>query len=374
MGIYRTWAEISLSNIRHNCKEIRRLVGDGTLIMAVVKADGYGHGAVRVSQAMAEAGVDRFAVATVGEAVALRCAGISSPIMVLGGTSPELTGLLIEHDIIQSVFCLDVAREFAKSAASMNSVLKIHIKVDTGMSRLGFVSGINSEFENALEVCSLKGLEVEGIFTHFTSSENPDDTFYLDQLGKFKHFVSRLEACGIQIPIKHSANSGAIINHRETHMDMVRPGIALYGLYPGQGLDTRVNLKPAMQLRATVAQIHEFEQPVTISYGRTYRSASSAKFATVTIGYADGYPRSLSGKAEMLVHGDRVRQTGSICMDMCVVDISKIDGVKAGDLVTVFGCDGKEEITIDEIARKCSTIPYEIICALSPRVERIYTE
>ncbi len=370
----RIWADVSLGNIRHNYNEIRGLVGSNTLIMAVVKANGYGHGAVQVSKAMIKMGVDRFAVATINEAVKLRQAGITGPIMVLGGTSPELTELLISNNIIQAVFCLDVAKGFSQQAKLLGKVLKVHIKVDTGMSRLGFISNNPEEIKNAREVCHLEGLEVEGIFTHFTTSEEPDDPFYREQILSFNDFVVRLEDYGIKIPIKHTANSGAIINHPESYMDMVRPGIAMFGLYPGPGLEDKIALKPVMKLCATVAQIHDFEEAVSVSYNRTFTSQKPIRTATVTVGYADGLPRILSGKIDMLVHGKRAPQIGNICMDMCVIDITGIENVKVGDVVTIFGSDGENSIDVTELAQKAMTIPYEVICGLADRVERLYVD
>lgn len=371
MNSMRVWADISLDNIVHNYREIKRLVGDSR-IMAVVKADAYGHGAVAVSRALENAGADRFAVATLQEAINLRKAGISRPIMILGSSSPAQTEELIRNDIIQTVYNLETAREFSRSALGLGRKLKVHIKVDTGMSRLGFVAAHPEELERAAETCMLEGLDVEGIFTHLATSEVPEDPFQKKQLELFREFCGKLESRGIHIPLKHSANSGAVINLPESHMDIVRPGLAIYGLYPGKGLSGKADLKPAMQLRAQIVQVHEYTEPVTVSYGRKFASSGRIKTATVAIGYADGLFRTLSGKMDMLVKGKRVRQIGAICMDMCIIDVTNVPDVKEGDTVTLFGTDGSETISVEELAEHAGTISYEIVCALSGRVDRRY--
>jgi alanine racemase len=369
----RVWADISLDNIIHNYREIKRLVGKSR-VMAVVKADAYGHGAVAVSRALEEAGTDRFAVATLQEAVNLREAGIRRPIMILGSASPEQTGELLHYDIIQTVYNLETAKEYSAAALRHNKKLKIHIKVDTGMSRLGFVATHPDDLGKAAETCMLEGLDVEGIFTHLATSEIPDDPFQKEQLKLFDEFCGKLEERGIHIPLKHSANSGAVINIPESHMDIVRPGLAIYGLYPGKGLEGRIDLKPAMQLRARIVQVHEYQESITVSYGRKFASEGGIKTATVAIGYADGLFRTLSGRMDMLVNGKRVSQIGNICMDMAMVDVTGVPDIKEGDTVTLFGTDGDESISVEELAERAGTISYEIVCALSGRVDRRYVD
>lgn len=218
----------------------------------------------------------------------------------------------------------------------------------------------------------LEGLEVEGIFTHLATSEIPNEPFQKEQLRLFKEFCDKLESKDIRIPLKHSANSGAVINIPESHMDIVRPGLALYGLYPGKGLCDKINLKPAMQLRAQIAQVHDYPEAVTVSYGRKFASKGRLKTATVAIGYADGLFRTLSGKMDMLIRGKRAPQIGMICMDMSVIDVTNVPDVKVGDTVTLFGTDGSETISVEELAELAGTISYEIVCALSGRVDRRY--
>lgn len=374
MNTLRTWVDVSLQSILHNYREIRRLVGETRQIMAVVKADAYGHGAKRVAETLERAGIDCFGVATLQEGIDLREHGIHRPILVLGGTSPDQTALLLKHRITQTVFDLNVAQAFSNQAVRLGGTLKIHLKIDTGMSRLGFTSGKPGELEKAAAVCALKNLEPEGIFTHLTSSEVPEDKFCLQQIDRFTAFVEALEQRGLKIPIKHTANSGGVINYPESYFNLVRTGLALYGLYPGPGLREKISLQPAMQLRATVAQIHSYDESVAVSYNRRFQSSGPIRTATITIGYADGLSRVLSGKMQMLLRGKRVPQVGMICMDMAVIDISGVPDAQVGDVVTLFGGDNGAFIPVEELSDLAGTVSYEVICALSGRVGRIYSD
>jgi alanine racemase len=292
--------------------------------------------------------------------------------MILGGSSPDQTGDLIKHEIIQTVYDLDIAKEFSQAALNYGSRLKVHVKIDTGMSRRGFEPCSDEDLNKVCEVCSLKGLEVEGIFTHFATSEVPGDPFHEEQISRFLRFSESLESRGYHIPIRHAANSGAIINIKDSYFNLVRPGLALFGLYPGPGLEDKIDLRPAMQLRAQIAQVHSYNKPVTVSYGRKFASGKPIKTATVTIGYADGLFRTLSGKMDMLVKGIRVPQIGNICMDMSIIDVTQVPDVREGDTVTLFGTDNGVTIPVEELAEHAGTISYEIVCALSGRVGRRY--
>jgi alanine racemase len=371
------WTEVSLENIRHNFREIRKITGD-RIIMAVVKADGYGHGAVEVARALERecagsfAPALRFAVATADEAEELISAGISTPVMSLGYTSPEDIGRLFSLGIIQAVYDLDTARIISEYGKAHGKRLKIHIKIDTGMSRLGFTAAENMEraLDCVRRITALPCIETEGIFTHFATSEAEGDPFPAEQCGVFDELYKRLGEEGIHIPIRHASNSGGILNVPSAHYELVRPGLMLYGIFPGGGPAAGAELRPAMQLKARVAQVHDYINPVTVSYGRTFSSHAPIRTATVTIGYADGLHRALSNKMELIINGRRVKQIGNICMDMLVCDITGLDGVKPGDAVTVFGRDGGCEITCGEVAALAGTIPYEILCAPSRRVKR----
>ena len=378
----RVWAEISLKNIRHNFNEIQRVAGDSQ-IMAVVKANAYGHGVEKIAPLLESLGADRFAVATIDEACELRSIRITRPIMVLGRTEPEDFGLLFEHNVIQTVFDLTTAELLSESAENCGKTLKIHIKVDTGMSRLGFLSE-NADVADEIEkITQLPGLEAEGIFTHFATSEALGDEFLAEQIARFTRVLDELECRNIRFPIIHAANSGAILNLPKAvaRFNMVRPGIILFGVYPGNGLEDKIGLHPVMRLCAKLVQVQEHSAPISVSYGRTFKSEKAMRTGTVSIGYADGLHRSLSNKLEVLIRGKRARQIGNICMDMMVVDLTDIPEATAGDTVTIFGkapCEGcyKDEkfISVCEVAEKEGTIPYEILCAQGARLSRTYPE
>ncbi|MBR7082155.1 MAG: alanine racemase [Oscillospiraceae bacterium] len=369
----RTWAEISLKNIAHNFRELSNAVGDGVKVLGVVKANAYGHGAVQIAAALLEAGCQYLAVATVGEAAELRENGIDAPILILGSTSAQDSDEVISRGLTQSLASFEDAARLSEAAVRAGRRVKVHLKLDTGMGRLGFVCR-GGELDPIIEALSLPNLDFEGVFTHFAVSEIPDDDYTRMQFKVFTDTVSALEEkTGVKFKIRHCANSGAMLNYKETHLDMVRPGIVLYGHYPGA--DCRhIDLRPAMELKTRIVHIKHVEAGDTLSYGRTYTAPSRRKIATVPIGYADGLMRALSGKADMLLRGKRVKQVGRICMDMCMLDVTDIPDAAVGDTVTVFGRDGDGFISVDEVAEKAGTISYEILCAVSPRVPRIYAD
>lgn len=364
----RTWAEISLENIKHNVREIKRVLPEGTRFLGVVKADAYGHGAVEAARAILEAGGEYLAVACIDEADKLRRAGITAPILILGITPPVFAPELVRLGVTQSVPSLDYARALAESAGGG---LKCHMKLDSGMGRIGFCckNGASADMLCALE---LPGLDFEGVFTHFAVSDCPEEDFTAEQFRRFIGTVEELEKkSGRRFAIRHCANSGAVINFREYALDMVRPGLMTYGMYPAAETGG-VELRPAMSLKSRVYAINEFEEGDTVSYGRTYTAPGRVRLAVIPIGYADGLSRSLSGRLEVLIRGQRCRQVGRICMDMCMVDISGLDQCREGDIVTVIGCDGDEHISAEELAEKQGTINYEVTCDVAPRVPRVY--
>jgi alanine racemase len=342
--------------------------------MAVGKADAYGHGAAAVSARLSLLGVDYFAVATAGEAIELRDSGISEPELILGTTLPEHAEALINDSLTQTVTDLDYAKAISRAASARNAKIRVHIKVDTGMSRFGLAASDDPAraAAEAAEICSLDGLAVEGIFTHFATSELENDGYTGRQLDLFCSVYEKIKERGFEIPLRHTANSGAVLNYPEAHFDMVRLGILLYGLYPSAEARNKIDLRPAMQLKSIVAQVKRFETPVYVSYGRTYQTEGPATLAVIPAGYADGIFRTLSGKMEILAHGRRAPQIGRVCMDLSVCDVSGIPELKMGDTVTLFGRDGKEEIRVEEIAERAGTIPYEIVCSISKRVPRLY--
>lgn len=367
------WAEIDLNAFEENFKNIKALVTPGTMVTGVIKADAYGHGAVEIGKVLIEQGVDRFAVATLTEAVQLRKVFVEIPILILGYTPVYGADTLFENDIIQTLYDLDQAREFSRLAEAKGKTLKVHIKIDTGMSRLGFQATEESA-DAILEISRLPGLEVEGMFTHFAVADETDKTFTDGQFKKYTFMVEALKSRGLEIPVKHVSNSAAIMDLPELNMDMVRAGIILYGLYPSdEVLRQRIDLKQVMSLKAEISHVKELEAGRGISYGLKYVTPGPRTIATVPIGYADGFTRMLTGKAEMLVKGKRVPVVGRICMDQCLIDVTGLD-VKMGDEAVIFGTDGKNTITIDEVAAKLGTINYEITCMISKRIPREYVK
>lgn len=369
----RTWAEISLPNIEHNFKAMKARLKPGTRFLGVVKADAYGHGAPRVAALLQELGCDYLGVACIDEALALRAHGITLPILIMGYTSPRFLSELVDNNLTQTIYSTDAAEAFSAAALAAGKTLKAHLKIDSGMGRLGFTChGGRDPLPEIRRILELPGLFYEGIFSHFAVADVFGDPFTQTQFEDFKLFVDRLEkSSGIQFEIKHCANSGGMVNYDWSYFDMVRPGIMLYGLYPDKETGG-IELRPAMELKTRIAQVKDFDAGDTVSYGRIYTVPSKQKLAVITIGYADGLHRVLSGKIDVLVHGKRARQVGNICMDMCMIDVSHIPGVKEGDVVTIFGRDGDGFIPVEELAGLAGTISWELLCAVSPRVSRVY--
>ena len=368
----RSWAEIRLPNIRHNYEAIRASLPEGCRFLGVVKADAYGHGALPVAKLLQEAGADYLAVSCLDEALELRRGGIDMPILILGHTPYEYTGALIENHITQTISCLVKALEYAAEAERLGKALKIHIKLDTGMSRLGFLcSGAHFEegVENVIRSCRLPGLVPEGIYTHFAVSDEPDEAsrdYTLAQFALFMNFIDAVkERGGIRFPIRHCANSGAVVNYPQMALDMVRPGLLLYG-YGDKG---RLGLRPCMRLVTTVSTIKFYEPGTSVSYGRRYVTDKRCRMGVLAIGYADGLPRIISNKCSFAAQGGFAPQRGSICMDMCRVDLSDLPQVDVGSEVELFG----EKNDIYALSDAACTIPYELLCAVSKRVPRVYT-
>ncbi len=364
----RTWAEIDLSRLEHNYNEIRRALPEGCRFAGLCKANGYGHGAVTVAKRLEQLGADCIAVSCYEEAAELRQAGLKMPILILAPSPAFLAPDIARLDATQTIGYIDCARGMSRALEGTGLRLKCHIKLETGMGRTGFSVTSEAEMAGVRELLCLPGLEVTGTFTHFAVSDEPEESFTLEQFGRFTSAVDALEnETGRSLGIRHCANSGAVVNFRETCLDMVRPGLLLYGLYPGRehgGLD----LKPVMRLLTRVAEVTEHHAGDTISYGRIFTCERDMRLAVIPVGYADGLHRSLSGKFDVLINGKRARQVGRICMDMCMVDVSDMPEVRAGDIVTVFG----DEPEATELAEIAGTISYELLCAISPRVPRVY--
>ncbi|MCG8539600.1 MAG: alanine racemase [Clostridia bacterium] len=367
------WVEINLDNLAHNIREVKRIVKPGTLITAVIKADGYGHGAVQIAKTLIENGADRLAVATLSEAIQLRRRYENIPILILGYTPNDSGELVIKHNIIQTIYSYKQAYHYSQKSKELDDKVKVHIKIDTGMSRLGMKA--NKETVKTIkEISNLPNLSIEGIFTHFAVADEADKEFTYGQVEKFKSLCDALENENVNIPIKHVSNSGAIIDLPDMNYNMVRAGIMLYGLYPSNEVDKKkVDLKEVMSLKARISHVKEIETGVGVSYGLIYKASKKTKIATLPIGYADGYTRLLTGKARAIIKGKKVPVVGRICMDQCMVNVTGLD-VNIDDEVILFGSDGKNYITIDDMAQSLGTINYEIVCMISKRVPRVYLE
>ncbi len=371
----RTWAEIDLDRLKCNLKHIKTATAD-SLVMAVVKADAYGHGAVMAAKALCEAGADWLAVSNLDEAIQLRNAGLTTPMLILSYTPPEEVVLLATHRITQTVVSADHAAALSAAAEAANVTLDVHLKVDTGMSRVGFFcQEAPYAVEEIAAVCALPHLQASGIFTHFAVADEADgDAFTREQYRRFLHVIGELEARGITFALRHCCNSAATLRYPEMHLDMVRPGLILYGLYPDEWMRPLLPLSPVMSLRTHVSHVKSTPRGATVSYGRLYTTDSEETLATVPIGYADGYTRRVFGRAHMLVCGKEAPVRGRICMDQCMLDVSQIDGVEPGTLVTAFGQDGDRTLPVETYAAWSDTINYEVVCAIGKRVPRLFLQ
>ena len=368
----RTWAEISLENLRHNYEAIRKSLPAGCRFLGVVKADAYGHGALPVSRLLQEAGADYLAVSCLDEALELRRGGITMPILILGHTPYEYTGTLIEEKITQTVTCLAKALEYSAEAVRLGKELKIHIKLDTGMSRLGFLCAgdyFEEGVDNVIRSCRLPGLNPEGVYTHFAVSDEPGETCEEYTREQFRLFMDVIDAVkargGVEFSIRHCANSGAVANYPEMALDMVRPGLLLYGYGDSSG---KLGLLPCMRLVTTVSTIKFYEPGTSVSYGRRFTTDRRTRMGVLAIGYADGLPRLISNKCSFAAKGGFAPQRGSICMDMCMVDLTELPQVDVGSEVELFGPMN----SIYKLSDAAQTIPYELLCAVSKRVPRVY--
>ena len=377
-------AEIDLKAIAHNVGELRRITRPHAQLMAVVKANAYGHGAVPVARCALQNGAERLGVARIDEAIQLREAGIHAPILIFGYTLPELAPELLKYNLTQTVYTAAFARALSRTAVSLGENLKIHLKVDTGMGRLGLLSQnfkshhsgqiINSKaVDEALAIAGLNGLELEGVFTHFATADSGDKRYAESQLDLFLNFLSRMRRSGLSPAVCHAANSAALIDMPRSHLDLVRPGIAIYGLYPSAEVNQkRVSLRPAMALRAKVIHLKKVPAGFNISYGITYKTQQPTTIATVSVGYADGLNRLLSSRGHMLLHGKRAPIVGRVCMDFTMLDVGGIRNVRVGDEAVVFGQQGNAAITVDEMAASLNTINYEIVSTITARVPRVH--
>lgn len=362
-----TRAEIDLSAIRHNVLALKSLVKPSVRFCAVVKADGYGHGAAPVAAEALRAGADYLAVAVLDEALSLRGAGFSGPLLVLGYTPPHQAALVAENGLTQTIYNTEQAEALSAAAAGLAVTVKAHLKVDTGMSRLGVTPGQAADFAQSVD--RLPNLLVEGIYTHFAKADSRDKSSARRQLAAFNEALNSVAGRGLAIPIKHCANSAALIDLPEAHMDMVRAGISLYGLWPSDETEQPVSLKPALRLKTKIAMLKTVPAGTPVSYGWTWVADRESRLATLPVGYADGWTRMLSGKANVLVAGRKAPVVGRICMDQCMIDVTGIEGLSEGDDVLLFG---GPELPVEEVAGQLETINYEIVCMVGKRVPRVY--
>ena len=378
-----TWAEINLNAYAHNIRELKRITRPPARLMAVVKANGYGHGAVEVAREALQNGAQYLGVARINEAIPLREAGLEVPILIFGYTPPDLAHLLIDYELTQTVYSMSSASALSEQATRKGKKINVHLKVDSGMGRLGFLLAATNDTPDdvaaqnsirAIEtITRLPGLTVEGIFTHFATADSADKSYANLQLDRFMDLLARLQKQGLEPPVRHAANSGALIDMPDSHLDMVRPGIATYGLHPSDEVDkSSVDLRPVMSVKSRVIHLKQVPPGFNISYGITFQTKKQTTIATVPVGYADGFNRLLSSRGHMLVHGQRVPIVGRVCMDLTMLDVGDVSGVALEDEVVVFGEQGDEAVTADEIASHLDTINYEIVSTVTARVPRIY--
>jgi alanine racemase len=375
-----TVAEIHLSNLRHNVQALRSLLKPNVQLMAVVKANAYGHGALPCTQAVLDAGADTLGVGIISEGIELREQGIQAPIQILVGIFPDEIDDLIHHNLTTTLHSRSLAESLSQRAGQLGKEVGIHIKVDTGMGRLGITPDHLPELVEL--ITNLKNIRIESIFTHFSSADDADPDFTQNQIARFQSALDQLKKAKFHIPLAHCANSAALLQFPESQFDLVRPGICLYGALPTPALATAVesithqnknfSLLPVMQWKTRILTINSLPKGSPVSYGQKFVTQRDSRIATLPVGYADGLERLLTNRMQVLVSGRKVPQVGTICMDMCMVDVTDITEAREGDEVVLFGQQGKESITADEMAAQAETISYEILCGVGKRVPRIY--
>lgn len=366
------WIEISIANIKYNIQQIQAKAGNSELV-GVIKADAYGHGAVNYAKVLEEQGVDTFAVATIPEAIQLREAGFSSQQMIVLGIAPEESiADILKYDIISVVCELSFAEKLSEAAAKIGKTANCMIAIDTGMGRIGYTHCDESTLAEIKKICSLKCLEIFGLFSHFATADAEDKGYAKEQHKKYDDFYAEITESGVAVKNRILANSAAIMEMPGTHYDYVRPGIILYGIYPSKEVDRRrLDLKPVMTVKAKIIYLKTIEAGASIGYGRTYKAPGARRIATLPVGYADGLPRLCSNKGRVIVNGYYAPIVGNVCMDQCMIDVTDIPDVKLGDTVIIMGEEGKLSVTADDIGDQALTIPYEITCGFGQRMEKI---
>lgn len=368
----RVYAAIHLDALEENFRQIKSAVKNDTKMVAVVKADGYGHGAVPIAKRMESADyIWGFATATVEEAKELRDNGIRKPVLILGFTFPEHYETIARLDLRPTVFKRSMAEQLSERAGRLGKVIKVHFALDTGMSRIGFPD-TDGSVEEIRKILQLPGIEAEGLFTHFARADEKDPSFTRTQFQRYQDFSGKLEAAGIRIPIRHCSNSAGILEFPQTNLDMVRPGIIIYGIYPSDEVrQDRIRLRPVMELKSHITYIKEVEPDVAVSYGGTFVTGRKTRIATIPVGYGDGYPRSLSNKGYVLIGGKKAPIIGRVCMDQFMVDVTDIPAREMQE-VTLMGRDGEAELPVERLSDLSGRFPYEFVCDIGKRVPRVY--
>ena len=370
-----TWAEVSLEAVKNNLRQIKNFIGGAVKMMAVVKADGYGHGAIQIAKGALSAGADYLAVAILDEAMELRNAGITHPLLVLGHTPERSIRAAIINHIALSVASMDMLDGIISEAKQLQIEAVIHLKIDTGMSRFGITSQ-NEAVQIALKAAASRHISLEGIFTHFANADNRDDLAYtLHQFERFKSVFGKISDAGIEIPFKHCCNSAGAMNFPQMHLDMVRIGIAMYGLYPDASLKAHpIKLRQALSVKTKISMVKKVPANQSVGYGCTWTAPCESLLATLPIGYADGFSRLLSNRVNLLIKGTKAPIAGRVCMDQIILDVTAIDDCQPGDTVDIFGNDGPAFQSVDDVAAIIGTINYEVVCLIGKRVPRIYSD
>lgn len=366
------WLEIDLSALENNYKLIRSKINKDTKIAAVVKANAYGHGAVRVAQKLSQLGTEYFCVGSPDEGIELRKAGIKEPILVLAEVLKSQYDDIIKGDLIQTAACRETLSALNEAGTKAQKKIKVHLKVDTGMGRIGFFPEELVEIYHLAR--ELENIKIEGIFSHLARADESNKEFSFKQMQRFNSALEKIKNAGFQLPLLHIANSAAVIDLEKTSLDLVRPGIMIYGLLPSADLNKGVNLKPLLTFKTKIVQLRKLDAGSAVSYGSTYKTQAEEKLAVLPIGYKDGYPRLLSNQGEVLIKGQRAPIRGRVCMGQTIVSVDQIENVEVGDEVVLIGKQGNEEISTFEIAEMCGTINYEIVCNLSERLEKVFLE
>lgn len=365
----QTWVEVDLKAVASNFFTLKKSLPASTKIMAAVKANAYGHGIIEVSRKLVECGVDYLGVASVDEALLLRKNLIDTPILNLGAFLKSDVEAMIRHDICATVSDLTLAKKLDACGARLKKKARVHVKIDTGMGRLG-IWHVDA-FDFIIKLCALKNIVIDGLYTHFPSADS-DEAFTRSQINTFCALIDKLTIKGIEIPLKHSANSVAIMGYQDSHFNLVRPGLAIYGLNPQEELSSRLSLLPVLSFKTKVAFIKNVLKGMSISYGRTHIIQKNTKIATLPVGYGDGYNRLLSNKGKVLIRGRICPIVGVVCMDQMMVDVGHLKDIKIEDEAVLIGFQGAHSIHVENIANTCHTIPYEVVCWISPRVPRVY--